>query len=378
MSFFSSFRAFDVTLIYSNSHKFTENNIYFLLFLRKSTMNMKITALIFLFLFITVTTKAQDTFSITAVDPVTGLVGSAGASCIAGSIILSDVHPNRGVIHTQASYNATNQQVARNLMNLGFTPQQIIDSVVARDSNPFIRQYGITDFVGSNIRTAGYTGVNCTNYKNHMLGPNFTVQGNILLGQQILDSMYSRFMNTNGTLAEKLMAALQGAKVIGADTRCQPVRSSISAFIRVAKPTDPQNGPYWLDLNVQTVPSPKDPIDSLQVLFNQWQTTGISNNQGIYPEEYSLNQNYPNPFNPVTNISFDIAKLSGVKLAVYDVTGSEVAVLADNMFHRGRYSVNFDASGLASGIYIYRLFVYDINNSNEQYFTDTKKMILLK
>ncbi|MBE2217019.1 MAG: DUF1028 domain-containing protein [Ignavibacteria bacterium] len=339
---------------------------------------MKIISLFLLLFVLTANTFTQDTFSITAVDPVTGLVGSAGASCIAGSIILSDVHPNRGVIHTQAQYNATNQNIARNLMNLGFTPQQIIDSLVLRDSNPTIRQYGITDFIGSTVRTAGYTGGSCSNYKNHVLGPNFTVQGNILLGQQILDSMYSRYINTPGTMAEKLMAALQGAKVIGADTRCLPTRSSISAFIRVARPTDPQNGPYWLDLNVQTVPSPKDPIDSLQVLFNQWQVTGISNNEGIYPEEYSLEQNYPNPFNPQTTITFNNAKLSFVKLVVYDLQGSEVAVLADNLFHRGRYSINFDATGLASGVYIYRIITADALNISKNTFTDTKKMVLVK
>lgn len=335
---------------------------------------------IILLLLITYASRSQDTFSITAVDPVTGYVGSAGASCIAGAIILSDVHPNVGVIHTQASYLAANQNYARSLMNLGLSPQQIIDSVVLHDAqnNPTLRQYGITDLVNGG-RTAGYTGVNCTNYKNHVLGMTFTVQGNILLGQQILDSMAARFTNTPGTLAQKLMAALQGAKVIGADTRCTSRgTSSISAFIRVAKPTDPQNGPYWLDLNVNNTPTTRDPIDSLQVLFNQWQQTGISNNQNIYPDAFSLSQNYPNPFNPATNIQFDIAKLSSVRLAMYDVTGSEVAVLADNMFHRGRYTVNFDATGLASGIYIYRLFVYDIYNSNEQYFTDTKKMIMIK
>jgi uncharacterized Ntn-hydrolase superfamily protein len=322
---------------------------------------------------------AQDTFSITAVDPVTGLVGSAGASCIAGSIILSDVHPNRGVIHTQASYNSTNQQVARNLMILGYSPQQIIDSLIARDPNHSVRQYGITDFIGNNVRTAAYTGVNCTNYKNHNIGPNFTVQGNILLGQRILDSMYNRFINTQGTFAEKLMASLQGAKVIGADTRCNSRgTSSISAFIRVARPTDPQNGPYWLDLNVNNTPVGRDPIDSLQILFNQWMITGISNNEKIYPESFSLSQNYPNPFNPSTTISFDISRLSYVKLAVYDITGSEIAVLADNNFHKGRYKVNFDASNLASGIYIYRIFVYDYSNLQTQIFTDTKKMIAVK
>lgn len=329
--------------------------------------------LILTFMFCNVNLFTQDTFSITAVDPVTGLVGSAGASCIAGSIILSDVHPNRGVIHTQASYLSGNQTYARNLMNLGLSPQQIIDSLIAHDvqNNPTVRQYGITDFIGNTVRTAGYTGVNCINYKNHNLGPTFTVQGNILLGQSILDSMYARFMNTSGTIAQKLMAALQGAKVIGADTRCNSRgTSSISAFIRVAKPTDPQNGPYWLDLNVNNTPVGRDPIDSLQVLFNQWQTTGLSNNQNIYPEAYSLYQNYPNPFNPVTTIIFDIARLSTVKLVVYDSKGSEVNVLADNMFHRGRYSVNFDASELPSGIYFYQLRADD--------YIDTKKMILVK
>jgi len=325
---------------------------------------------------------SQDTFSITAVDPVTGLVGSAGASCVAGSRILSDLHPNRGVIHTQAYYISANQVYARNLMIMGLSPQQIIDSLIANDKGsppfPTRRQYGITDFIGNTVRTAGYTGTNTDPYRNHVLGPNFTVQGNILLGQQILDSMYSRYLNTPGTMAEKLMAALQGAKVIGADTRCLPTRSSISAFLRVAKPTDPQSGPYWLDLNVQTVPSPKDPIDSLQILFNQWQTTGISNAQNIFPESFSLEQNYPNPFNPVTNITFDIGTLSFVKIAVYDVSGKEVAVLADYNFHRGRYTINFDASGLASGVYIYRIYAADVLNTSKNIFTDTKKMVLIK
>jgi uncharacterized Ntn-hydrolase superfamily protein len=330
--------------------------------------------LFFLLLALNFNIKSQDTFSITAIDPVTGYVGSAGASCIAGSIILSDVHPNRGVIHTQAYYISANQVYARGLMNLGLSPQQIIDSLIAHDQgnppNNTIRQYGITDNIGGG-RTAGYTGVNCNVYRNHMLGTTFTVQGNILLGQQILDSMYSRFTNTAGTFAEKLMAALQGAKVIGADTRCiSRGTSTISAFIRVAKPSDPQNGPYWLDLNVNNTAAFHDPIDSLQILFNQWQINGISNNQNIFPETFSLYQNFPNPFNPNTVITFDIAKLTNVKLAVYDLSGKEVAVLAENMFHRGEYSVSFDASGIASGVYLYKLQTDD--------YSETRKMIVVK
>ena len=316
--------------------------------------------------------SAGDTFSIVAVDPVTGQVGSAGASCIAGAIILSDVHPGVGAIHTQAYYLVQNQNYARSLMNLGLSPQQIIDSVVAHDyqNNPTIRQYGIVDLIGGG-RSAAYTGVNCDNYKNHITGPTYSIQGNILLGQQILDSMKARFPNTPGQLAVKLMAALQGAKVIGADTRCTTRgTSSISAFLRVANPNDPVNNLY-LDLNVNSTPVGKDPIDSLQVLFNNWLTTGIIQNSGIIPEKPALYQNYPNPFNPVTTIKFDIPKQTSVKITVYDILGNQVTELVNlSNVKPGSYSVQFDAGNLASGIYLYKII-----GDN---FTETKKMLVVK
>jgi uncharacterized Ntn-hydrolase superfamily protein len=94
----------------------------------------------------------QDTFSIVAVDTITGEIGSAGASCVGpiggvGAFILSDVIEGIGAIHTQASYISTNQNYAHSLMLIGLSPQQIIDSLVANDAqnNPTIRQYGIVD-----------------------------------------------------------------------------------------------------------------------------------------------------------------------------------------------------------------------------------------
>ncbi|MEW6470361.1 MAG: DUF1028 domain-containing protein [Bacteroidota bacterium] len=218
----------------------------------------------------------QDTFSICAVDTVTGEVGSAGASCIdasaipGGVVIISDVHNGRGVIHTQSYWLAANQNYASSLMTAGLSPQQIIDSLVANDAqnNPAIRQYGAVDLYNGSARVAAYTGANCFNYKNHIIGPNYAIQGNILLGQQILDSMEARFLNTPGDLACKLMAALQGAKVVGADTRCTSSgNSSLSSFLRVACPNDPQ-GTYSIDLVVPQGPSGFEPIDSLQTLFN--------------------------------------------------------------------------------------------------------------
>ena len=259
-------------------------------------------------------------------------------------------------------------------MNQGLSPQQIIDSVTLHDAgnNPTVRQYGIVDNV-SGGRYASYTGTNCTNWKGHLNGMIYSIQGNILLGSQIIDSIKAIFLRTQGTLAFRMMAALQGAKVPGADTRCtQYNKSTISAFLRVANPTDPTGGPYYCDLNVNNTPTNKDPIDSLQVLFNNWLLLGISNNQNIYPDKPELFQNYPNPFNPTTNIKFDIyTDLSRVTLSVYDVLGNEIAILANNqLYHRGEYVVSFDASALPSGVYFYKL-------TNGDYI-ETKKMSVIK
>ncbi len=73
------------------------------------------------------------------------------------------------------------------------------------------------------------------------------------------------------------------------------------------------------------------------------------------PEEFRLEQNFPNPFNPKTAIRFQVSGASDVKLVVYDLLGREVAVLVNEKREAGRYQDSFDATGLASGVYIYRL-----------------------
>ena len=225
----------------------------------------------FLLILLISETLSQDTFSIVAVDPQTQEVGSAGASCINGSIIISDVHPGIGAVHTQSYWNSTNQNNASNLMDQGYAPEEIIEYLVENDSqgNPSIRQYGVVDLVDDG-RSAAFTGENCYDYKNHILGPTYSIQGNILLGQEVLDSMEVNFLNTSGSLATRLMAAMQGAKIPGADTRCLSSGiSSLSAFIRVAQPNNLEDSLY-LHLNVNNTQPGIDPIDTLQDLFDDW------------------------------------------------------------------------------------------------------------
>jgi len=85
---------------------------------------------------------------------------------------------------------------------------------------------------------------------------------------------------------------------------------------------------------------------------------------------YHLSQNFPNPFNPATTIQYQLPKNGFVTLKIYDILGKEVADLVNDQKTQGRYSVNFDASRLASGVYIYQLRVND--------YVSSKKMLLLK
>ena len=107
----------------------------------------------------------QATCSIVAGDPETGEVGSAGASCISGAIIISEMHPGIGAIHTQSYYLPANQNYASNLMNQGYTPNQIINNLVLNDAqnNPGIRQYGVISFDNGG-GSASYTGENCSDW----------------------------------------------------------------------------------------------------------------------------------------------------------------------------------------------------------------------
>ena len=214
---------------------------------------------------------SNDTFSIVAVDTLTGQIGSAGASCIQGSIIISDIHPGLGAIHTQSYWNASNQDSASSLMEQGYAPQDIIDWLVENDAqnDPTIRQYGVVDLLEGG-RSAAFTGENCSDFKGHKIGDTYAIQGNILLGQSILDDMEEAFLTQYGTFEEKLMASLMAANVVGADTRCTPYGTpSISAFIRVSDPNDYGDN-LFLDINVNNAPLTLNPLDSLHVLYRDW------------------------------------------------------------------------------------------------------------
>lgn len=99
-------------------------------------------------------------------------------------------------------------------------------------------------------------------------------------------------------------------------------------------------------------------------------TVGVEDQGEVVVNGYKLSQNYPNPFNPTTKISFELSASGFTTLKIYDMLGNEVATLVQNELTAGSHSVNFNASDLASGTYMYQL---NVNGTRI-----TNKMVLLK
>jgi len=100
--------------------------------------------------------------------------------------------------------------------------------------------------------------------------------------------------------------------------------------------------------------------------------------ENLLVKEFSLEQNYPNPFNPSTKISWQSPASGHQTLKIYDILGNEVAALVDEFREAGIYNVEFDASGLPSGIYFYTLKLSDSETNSGKVFVETRKMILMK
>lgn len=96
------------------------------------------------------------------------------------------------------------------------------------------------------------------------------------------------------------------------------------------------------------------------------------------PLAFELHQNHPNPFNPTTTIAYDLAAPGTVTLTVHDLAGREVAVLVNGLQDAGRQTALFDARGIASGVYFYRLDVRPGENGGRGGFTAVRKLVLLR
>lgn len=315
------------------------------------------TFLVFSTLFFFHLVTAQDTFSIVAYDAETGEIGSAGASCLddtqfpgsGGVQLISDVIPGRGAVHTQSFYLEGNQATAHSRLMQGESATAIIDHLQRNDVefNPAVRQYGaVTVDENGNSDAAAFTGDDCFDWKGHKTSNRYAIQGNILLGEEIIANMEVAFNRTEGTLADRLMAAMQAAKIPGADTRCLDEGvSSLSAFLRVAKPTDTADNLY-LDLNVPATPFGVEPIDALQDLYDDFLLTNT-----LESSSNIIVNTYPNPTGEQIILEFKTAPKNIVEFSIFDLNG-KVVFTSSQITHR---QTIIPTSNWLSGIYTLKI-----------------------
>lgn len=143
-----------------------------------------------------------------------------------------------------------------------------------------------------------------------------------------------------------------------------------ATFTQYAATSSPAAGVVFMD-KATVLYQHGSGVCKLNITYNV--TPVVSNGQisSEVPATFGLKQNYPNPFNPTTQIKYDIAKASYVAIKVFDVLGNEVATVFNGNLAAGKYSADFNASNLATGIYFYSLSV-------DGQKIDTKKMILVK
>jgi hypothetical protein len=177
-----------------------------------------------------------------------------------------------------------------------------------------------------------------------------------IVSAEVLDNFQIRITLTGTTndVAGELVDA--GGNVVAVNNK-----TSSNPFILTA----PSAGTYTVNAGYK---SPSRKWGSTSAVVN---VTGIDEELvGLRPETFELYANYPNPFNPSTKIRYSISKTAFTSLKVYSILGEEVAALINEEKTPGVYEVNFDATNLTSGTYLYKLQAGD--------FVQTRKMILLR
>ncbi|MDA8650878.1 MAG: DUF1028 domain-containing protein [Flavobacteriaceae bacterium] len=299
---------------------------------------------------------AQDTFSIIALDPETGEIGSAGASCI--NIVnsnwdtwITDIIPGRGGVNSQAYVCIPNVNLEGAIARMAenYSPQEIIDWLMLNDAcgaqnfNPDYRQYGIVDFDGmGGTRSAGFTGPLTDDYKEDRQGATYSIQGNILLNASVIDQMEENFNNTSGTLADRLMAALQGANFPGADSRCLASGTSSRAAYMVVYGPDNLPGAPDIRLVVPAQTSGIEPIDLLQGLYDD-----LTLDQGSFSPEPTF-QLWPNPTKDFVGLKIPEAVIAQ-SIEIFDINGKQVLEKYEN-FDR------IDARKFRAGLYLIKVY----------------------
>ena len=205
------------------------------------------------------------TFSIVGYDPETGALGIAVQSkFFAVGSVVPWAEAGVGAIATQSWANTTYGPNGLKHLKSGLSPEQTLERLIADDAEHATRQVGIVDAKGN---VANYTGDECNEWAGAVSGKHYTAQGNILAGEEVVKAMGSAFEETEGELADKLMAALFAGQAAGGDTRGQQ-----SAALLVVQEHSGYGGfnDRYIDLRVDDAEKPIEELQRLLEIHKQF------------------------------------------------------------------------------------------------------------
>ena len=207
------------------------------------------------------------TFSIVALDPHNGDLGVAVASkFLAVGSVVSWAQAGVGAVATQALANPKFGPGGLELMAQGMSAPDALAALLAADLDAEHRQVGLVDAQGG---AAAHTGAACMDWAGHLIGAGFTAQGNILAGPHVVQAIAHTFTNTEGELAERLLAALAAGDAAGGDRRGRQ-----AAALYVARAGGSYGGliDRYIDLRVDDHPAPVDELARLLKLHRFYLT----------------------------------------------------------------------------------------------------------
>jgi len=221
-----------------------------------------------------------STYSIVARDSVTGEMGVAVQShWFNVGAIVGWGEAGVGVVATQSFVNPSFGLRGLDLLKQGKTPQQVVDELTQSDEGRDFRQLAVLDAHG---KTASYTGSKCIDGAGNIAGKNFSVQANLMLNDKVWGAMEKAFNETSGSLAERMIAALEAAQSVGGD-----IRGMQSASIVVWKGTS--SGKPWedklIDLRVEDNP---EPVKELKRLLTVQRAYEHMNNGDLATEKNDM------------------------------------------------------------------------------------------
>jgi uncharacterized Ntn-hydrolase superfamily protein len=207
------------------------------------------------------TQRPVHTYSIVARDPDTGQLGVAVQShWFAVGSLVPWAEAGVGAVATQSFVEARYGYAGLDLMRSGLDARHTLDALLAADEHADVRQVAMIDASGG---TAVHTGEHCIRYAGHLAGENFTVQANLMLDEGVPEAMAAAFRGAQGSLAERMLAALDAAQAVGGDLRG---KQSAAILVVGADATGQPLQDRLVDLHVEDSPEPLAELRRLLVL----------------------------------------------------------------------------------------------------------------